>query len=316
MNKFSEREELRYYEIPYDKGIIAFSGDHWNRNYGNDVEFMHFHNVVEVGLCLGIGDRPGQLEAAGGKTWSYRKNTVTLVPEGVGHNTRSGTLTQKDLWSYLFFDGRKILDKYSGNGNRLVKKFREYGTNRMYVLDGGRNMSLMFLIQAIIDCAGRPADSYIKDEIENLLYSLMLDFIGIVHDDKNEPDMKSISRDAVRKAIEFIENNFRDDIYASDVAEKCGLSETYFRRVFKEAVNMTPNQYIELARIQKACSLILTNDISMSDIAVQVGFHSQSSFTRRFTQLLGIAPYQWKKLSYEEKNYVHHVHVGAKEGWK
>ncbi len=316
MKKFTEREELRYYEIPNETGVIAFSGDHWNRNYGNDVEYKHFHNVTEVGLCLGIGDQPGSLESNSGKTWVYKKNTVTLVPDGVVHNTRSGTLTQKDLWSYLFFDSRKIFSKYSEDSTRLEKKFREEGMNQMYVVDGGHNMSLMFLIQAIIDCAHRPADPFIKQELESLLHSLLMDFIGIVQTDKSEQNLNRVSRDAIGRAIDFMEEHYRESIHEADIAGHCGFSETYFRRIFKEVVNMTPSEYVNLLRIQKACSVISTKDVSMNDVGVQAGFNSQSSFTRRFTHLVGISPYKWKKLSCEEKNYIYHVHVAAKEGWK
>ena len=51
------------------------------------------------------------------------------------------------------------------------------------------------------DCAHRPADPFIKQELESLLHSLLMDFIGIVQTDKSEQNLNRVSRDAIGRAI-------------------------------------------------------------------------------------------------------------------
>ena len=79
------------------------------------------------------------------------------------------------------------------------------------------------------------------------------------------------------------------------LAERCGLSETHFRRVFKEQTNMTPSEYVNLVRIQRACELMRKSNLAMDEVSGSVGFESTTSFNRNFKKLLNSTPYQWKK---------------------
>ena len=43
--------EYRYYEIPAGSPVLALLGDKWVQNYGRDIDYLHFHNHLEVGFC-------------------------------------------------------------------------------------------------------------------------------------------------------------------------------------------------------------------------------------------------------------------------
>lgn len=43
--------ELRYYKMPEGSPILALLGQKWIQNYGNDVDYLHFHNYLEIGFC-------------------------------------------------------------------------------------------------------------------------------------------------------------------------------------------------------------------------------------------------------------------------
>ena len=43
--------ELRYYKMPEGSPILALLGQKWVQNYGNDVDYLHFHNYLEIGFC-------------------------------------------------------------------------------------------------------------------------------------------------------------------------------------------------------------------------------------------------------------------------
>ena len=46
-----ETVELRFYEIPQGEPVLALLGEEWNRVYGHDSPYMHFHNLMEIGVC-------------------------------------------------------------------------------------------------------------------------------------------------------------------------------------------------------------------------------------------------------------------------
>ena len=43
--------EFRYYQMPAGSPILALLGQKWVQNYGNDVDYLHFHNYLEIGFC-------------------------------------------------------------------------------------------------------------------------------------------------------------------------------------------------------------------------------------------------------------------------
>ena len=44
--------EYRYYEIPAGSPVLALLGDKWVQNYGRDIDYLHFHNHLEVGFAI------------------------------------------------------------------------------------------------------------------------------------------------------------------------------------------------------------------------------------------------------------------------
>ena len=48
--------EFRYYQMSAGSPILALLGQKWVQNYGNDVDYLHFHNYLEIGYCYGATD--------------------------------------------------------------------------------------------------------------------------------------------------------------------------------------------------------------------------------------------------------------------
>ena len=119
----------------------------------------------------------------------------------------------------------------------------------------------------------------------------------------------------IGNALSFVDDHFSEEIRTADLASACGLSETHFRRLFEKSINMSPNEYVNLVRIQKACDLIRFSDDSMETVAIKTGFNSQDSFNRNFLKILGLPPYRWKR---EKESYraAHKIKITDKEGWR
>jgi AraC family L-rhamnose operon transcriptional activator RhaR/AraC family L-rhamnose operon regulatory protein RhaS len=94
--------------------------------------------------------------------------------------------------------------------------------------------------------------------------------------------------------INYIENNFKEEISLKVLAEKAGLSMRHFNRIFKEHYNTSPINYLIRVRIQHACIVLKKNNYKISEIAYECGFLDSNYFTRQFKKVMGISPKEYR----------------------
>jgi AraC family transcriptional regulator len=85
----------------------------------------------------------------------------------------------------------------------------------------------------------------------------------------------------VMRAINYIENNLKNEIMLTDCARVSGYSDYHFIRVFKEATGLTPADYIRKRRLTEIIKH-MRQDVPVSDMAFEYGFNSKENFTRAF----------------------------------
>ena len=134
-----------------------------------------------------------------------------------------------------------------------------------------------------------------------------------------EPGIQPVPEGAVRPqilpALTYIEEHYRSDIRAAELAKQCGLSEPHFRRVFREYVSMPPIDYLNSVRIREACRMMDRRDCPMDLVASDCGFSSVSSFTRNFRKFMGTTPYQWKLQREKHENRLRDYSITLLKGW-
>jgi AraC-like DNA-binding protein len=129
-------------------------------------------------------------------------------------------------------------------------------------------------------------------QIQSKLYEL-LDMIY------NDSKLDSVSTpEAIKKAMDFMENNFRKQILLQDIAAHVNLSPTYFHKLFKSALDMTPQKYLAELRLNHAKMLLLAKNYSIEEVAERCGFSSLSYFDYQFKKTYGISPVGFRKQKY------------------
>ena len=93
----------------------------------------------------------------------------------------------------------------------------------------------------------------------------------------------------IQLAIDYISHNYKH-ISVKDVAKYVHMNEKRFILNFKKAVNLSPGQYIHRCKMQKAAELLSISDIKITDIAQELGFADQYSFSKAFKRTYGEAP--------------------------
>lgn len=111
---------------------------------------------------------------------------------------------------------------------------------------------------------------------------------------KAAPERMSIPPYKLRRAIEFMEVNVAEDISIEAIATAAAMSEFHFSRAFKKATGFAPHQFLIQRRIAKARDMLVGSDDRIADIALAVGFASQSHFTSAFHRLCGLTPKRYR----------------------
>lgn len=106
--------------------------------------------------------------------------------------------------------------------------------------------------------------------------------------------------DEQRKAIAAVINFMRRDLSAPvtlrDLADFAAYSPFHLNRVFSSSIGVPPAEFRAALRFDWAKHLLLTTDLSVTEICNEVGFDSLGTFSTRFTELVGVTPKQFRRL--------------------
>ena len=93
--------EFRYYQMQDGSPILALLGEKWEQNYGRDVDFLHFHNYLEIGYCY---SGAGEL-VLGEETVRFAGREFTIIPPNFPHTTTSdiGNISKKYIVGKVWF---------------------------------------------------------------------------------------------------------------------------------------------------------------------------------------------------------------------
>jgi AraC family transcriptional regulator len=105
-------------------------------------------------------------------------------------------------------------------------------------------------------------------------------------------DKRSLTRNQLQEAINYIHTYLDRNLSLVEVAEVINISPTYFASLFKRATGTSPHQYVIQQRVERAKLMLSKTDLAIADIALQVGFSSQSHLTQQFKRLTGVTPKQ------------------------
>ncbi len=119
--------------------------------------------------------------------------------------------------------------------------------------------------------------------------------------------------DEIRQTIDFIDREYASKLTLSDLAKCAHMSESHFCRSFADVMHMTPFAYIQQVRIQKSCQILKNDDAPISRIALSCGFNDFSYYSRRFRELIGCTPSEYRKRAFASYSRQNEVGSGEKD---
>lgn len=111
---------------------------------------------------------------------------------------------------------------------------------------------------------------------------------------RNRSD-KGSARLVIKKACDYAEKSYMQEISLSQIAEYVGLSVSHFCALFKQHSGDSFINYMNRLRIDKAKQLLIEPDLKIYEVADMVGFSSLPYFNRVFKNMTGLSPNEYRK---------------------
>jgi transcriptional regulator GlxA family with amidase domain len=95
---------------------------------------------------------------------------------------------------------------------------------------------------------------------------------------------------SLRSARDLIDRDFASQVSVTALAARAGYSRYHFIRAFRAAYGATPGDYLSRRRVERACELLRTANLTVTEVCFLVGFSRLGSFSSRFSELAGCSP--------------------------
>lgn len=252
----------------------------------------HYHKEYELHL---ITHSSGKI-FVGDYIGNFRPNHLVLTGPNLPHNW----ITQSD--NNEFFPKR---DKVVTFTDELLQSARQVFPELQEIngLLHRANFGVEFLHKEMIDQAHE-----LIDEIANTTGMLNLAaFFKLMSILAKSEDYKLLSssqysfvenekqQTQVDRAVNFIVDNYQQQITQEDAAEHLSMTPTYFSRFFRRATGRRFVEFINSLRIARACDLISHSDEQITNICFSVGFNNIANFNRHFYAIKGMTPSDYRK---------------------
>ena len=104
------------------------------------------------------------------------------------------------------------------------------------------------------------------------------------------------SDERMKRVLRHIHEHISDEIDVKELADVASVTKTYFIRLFKQEFGLSPIQYINRKKVERAQLLLFTTDSSVKEVAYKLGFSDHSYFIRLFRKVAGITPQEYRRL--------------------
>ncbi len=127
-----------------------------------------------------------------------------------------------------------------------------------------------------------------REKCIGLLYLLLTSQLDMIHRDIGA------KKSQLDKAMEILSRDYSQNVSIAQLAESCGISETYFRKLFQRAYGVSPMAYITNRRISYARELLVNTGLSIEDISYDSGYRDPAYFCRIFKKTCGMSPGEYR----------------------
>lgn len=252
-------------------------------NIENEEYPLHWHNAIEIIMPLTNGFEG----TCSGKEFHLNERDILIIPSGSLHKLNAQS-------------GRRLIllcDNNSFNGNPALSELYSV-ISEPSIINSDFDKEFLHAMNKIFE------EIYIlysnfSELTEVYIYQKIITFLAKVKEYQLsgiQCDDGSRYAEKFHMILKYIEQNYMEDITLEELANIAGYSTYHFSRIFKKYNNTTFINYLNKRRVKAAELLLLENGSSITDVAMQVGFASLTTFNRVFKSINGYTPSDYKKL--------------------
>ena len=253
---------------------------------------------------------PVHLTGIGGSEWQgpivrtsgYKWHHILFSEEGSGFLKYDNLTFQIDEGTLFFLPADYPHEYYPENNRWDVKwiTFDGYAANHILSL---LNMTAPIIIkpselstfQKLFSkmFAAQNSDKLYGDHVcSALVYEYIIEFHR--HVNSKESKTRNERNTLLLPVLNYIEENYKSDFPMTVLSELAGVSPQHLCRVFKEAMNTRPNEYLTQKRLQEAKRLLQASKLPISQVAIQSGFSDARYFSTVFKKHEGLTPMEYR----------------------
>lgn len=254
------------------------------------ISMLHYHKQVEIGLCLeGSG-----IFIIDEQAHSFTKGDISVIFPSEVHIAQSNP-DDVSTWQFVTI----FLDRITpAPPEEFFDCIRE-GKGR--VITGSKYPYIQHLIKMLCyQLINQPPHH------ELISHSLITAFFPSVVQLPIQTEASKLLHkhymDDVLPAVKYITQHYNEEINIAMLARLCHCSETQLRRLFNMVLGTSPMNYLHDIRIEKAVTLLMDPDISITEVSLASGYNTLSSFNRHFKDAKGLTPTEFRKAAVEGAN--------------
>lgn len=133
----------------------------------------------------------------------------------------------------------------------------------------------------------------VRENLSRICFFLTQEFANTQNIPKTAETQNTLR---IRKMLDYIHQNYADDISLSEIADAADIGERECLRCFQKTIQLSPIQYLLKYRVMRGAEMLIGNpENSISDIAVSCGFDSPSNFSQTFKRFYNRTPREYRK---------------------
>ena len=199
-----------------------------------------------------------------GKVLETEKDTIRFLPKGENREYIVERIEQGECID-IFFDTDKPVSEEA------------------FVVKATQSATVSALFKKLFSVWVAKNDGYYYECI-SLLYKILAEM-------QKQNYIPPNQYDTIKPAIEYIMENFlKSKISIPLLAEKCGISEAYLKKLFVKKFGMSPIKYIIQLKINHACDLLRSGQYTVSNVSELCGYDNVYFFSRQFKEYVGTSP--------------------------
>ncbi len=216
------------------------------------------------------------------KTYKLGKHDAFLImPEEITYYEAD----EEEPWEYVWigFNGLKALQIIENAGFSKENRINHFPDPKP-IID---NISLMLKAHKMTY-----ANDLIRQGQLYLVLASMTEQYQRLHPTTEQN--KYTKQNYVEYAVRFIEQNYHKNIKVSDIANYIGINRSYFTKIFKQEMGLSPQQYLLHFKMHNAASLLEDTDLAIKVISKRNGYDNSLTFSKAFKSFFGISPKKYR----------------------